>query len=69
MNTPQPPRATYSFRVHVHLEGITAPLEIRAESVNEIKRALRLLAANGLLAGQEDSSAQGEDATFSKEKT
>ncbi len=69
MNTPQPPKASYSFTVQVHLEGVTAPLEIRAESVNEIKRAIRLLAANGLLAGQEDSPAQGEDGTFYKEKS
>ncbi len=33
-------------------EGPTAPLEISADSVNEIKRAMRLLAMNGSLVPQ-----------------
>lgn len=49
MSNPQPPAAHYSLTVHVQLEGITAPLGISAESVNELRKAVRLLQANDML--------------------
>jgi hypothetical protein len=48
MSTIERPAATYSLTVQVQIEGITAPLAITADSVNEIKKAVRLLHANGL---------------------
>ena len=50
--TATPPHATYSMTVSVTLEGITAPMAISASSVNEVRRTVRLLQANGLIAEQ-----------------
>jgi hypothetical protein len=59
--TSQPPHASYSLTVQVQLEGITAPLAISAGSVNELRKAVRLLQANGLLAvSQSTTSTAGE---------
>ena len=50
MATNEPPNARYTLTVQVTLDGITAPLSITADSVNEVKKALRLLDTAGMLA-------------------
>jgi hypothetical protein len=40
---------TYTLTVPVNIDGVTAPLQIHAESMNEVRRAVRLLKENGLL--------------------
>ena len=57
---PTPPQATYSLTVQVQLEGVIAPMAITASSVNEVKKALRLLAANGLLTAQSSNNGKLE---------
>ena len=52
MATHEPPNARYTLTVQVTLDGITAPLSITADSVNEVKKALHLLDTNGMLAAQ-----------------
>jgi hypothetical protein len=47
-----PPQATYTFTVQATIEGVTAPLAIQAASINELRKAVRLLEANQLLAPQ-----------------
>jgi hypothetical protein len=45
----QPPQATYSFTVQANIDGVTAPLQIHGESMNELRHAVRLLKEHGLL--------------------
>ncbi len=59
MSNAQPPAAHYSLTVHVQLEGITAPLAISADSVNELRKAVRLLKENGFIPEQ-PASTNGE---------
>jgi hypothetical protein len=53
MSTPQPLNAHYELTVQVQIEGLSAPLAISANSVNELRRAIRLLRENDMLAEQQ----------------
>ena len=50
MATTEPPNVTYRFVVNATIDGHSAPLSIEGTSINEIRRAVRLLDGNGLLA-------------------
>src|SRR3712207_5562227 len=50
MNTIEPPKAHYSVTLDAQIEGLTLPLQVHAESVNELRKAVRLLRANDMLA-------------------
>jgi len=52
MATIEPPKAHYSVTLDATIEGLTLPLQVHADSVNEIRKAVRLLQANGLLVPQ-----------------
>lgn len=52
MNDTNPPQAAYQLTVQATIEGVTAPLAISAASINELRKAIRLLQANNLLASQ-----------------
>ena len=52
MTTIEPPKATYTITVDATLEGLALPLQVHAESVNDLRKAVRLLQANGLLVPQ-----------------
>ncbi len=45
-----PPAAAYRFTVHASIEGATGPLRIEASSINDLRRAVRSLAAAGMIA-------------------
>ncbi len=45
-----PPAVSYSFQVVACIDGVTAPLRIEASSINELRRAVRNLAATGMIA-------------------
>ncbi len=45
-----PPAASYAFVVTVDLDGTRGPLTIAAESVNELRKAVRNLVAAGMIA-------------------
>jgi hypothetical protein len=49
MSTLEPPNVTYRFVVTATIDGHTAPLSIEGTSINEIRRAVRLLDTNGVL--------------------
>ena len=49
MATNEPPNVTYRFVVNATIDGHSAPLSIEGTSINEIRRAVRLLDTNGLL--------------------
>ena len=49
MATNEPPNVTYRFVVTATIDGHSAPLSIEGTSINEIRRAVRLLDTNGLL--------------------
>jgi hypothetical protein len=51
MSTSEPPNVTYRFVVTATIDGHSAPLSIEGTSISEIRRAVRLLDANGLLDG------------------
>jgi hypothetical protein len=40
---------TYTLTVPVNIDGVTAPLQIHAESMNEVRHAVRLLKENDML--------------------
>ena len=50
MATNEPPNVTYRFVVNATIDGHSAPLSIEGSSINEIRRAVRLLDTNGMLA-------------------
>ena len=52
MSAIERPEATYSMTVQVQIDGMSAPLAITAGSINEIRKAVRLLQANKLLVPQ-----------------
>ncbi len=53
MNTAiERPAATYTVTLDCTLEGLVVPLQVHAESVNDLRKAVRLLQANGLLVPQ-----------------
>ncbi len=52
MNASERPAATYSLTLDATIEGLTVPLQVHAESVNDLRKAVRLLHANGLLVPQ-----------------
>ncbi len=45
-----PPNVSYSLTVHALIDGVTAPLQISGTSISEIRRAVRLLVANDMIA-------------------
>ncbi len=45
----KPPEATYTFHVRATLDGVGGTLDIHTPSVNELKRAIRLLIANAII--------------------
>ncbi len=47
-----PPQAVYALTVQATIEGVTAPLAISSGSINELRKAVRLLQANNFLAPQ-----------------
>ena len=49
MSTNEPPNVTYRFVVTATIDGHSAPLSIEGSSINEIRRAVRLLDTNGML--------------------
>ncbi len=49
MSTIEPPQASYSLTLDVQIEGLTAPLQVSASSMNELRKAVRLLQANNFL--------------------
>ena len=49
MATTEPPNVTYRFVVNATIDGHSAPLSIEGSSINEIRRAVRLLDTNGML--------------------
>ena len=53
LNPSTPPDVTYRFVIHATIDGHTAPLSIEATSLNEIRRAVRLLDGNGMIAEQQ----------------
>ena len=55
-----PPDVTYRFVINATIDGHTAPLSIEGASLNEIRRAVRLLASNGMLAAKNQSQAATE---------
>lgn len=56
-NDQTPPEAAYQLTVQATIEGITAPLAISAGSINELRKAVRLLQANDLLASSQSAPA------------
>ncbi len=50
MATNEPPNVTYRFVVTATIDGHTAPLSIEGTSINEIRRAVRILAEHQMLA-------------------
>lgn len=60
MNTIEPPKAHYSVTLDAQIEGLTLPLQVHAESVNELRKAVRLLRANDMLARQPPSTGNHE---------
>ncbi len=52
MSTTEVPSVTYRFTVQATIDGHSAPLSIEGTSINEIRRAVRLLDTNGMLAAQ-----------------
>ncbi len=52
MATIEPPKVHYSVTLDPTIEGLTVPLQVHAESVNDLRKAVRLLQANGLLVPQ-----------------
>src|SRR3712207_6089556 len=60
MATNEPPNVTYRFVITATIDGQTAPLSIEGTSINEIRRAVRLLDANGMLTSQPASSGKQE---------
>ncbi len=52
MATIEPPKATYSITLDAQLEGLTVPLQVQAESMNDLRKAIRLLQANNFLVPQ-----------------
>jgi len=48
----EPPKATYSITLDATLEGLAVSLQVSAESMNELRRAVRLLQANNFLVPQ-----------------
>ncbi len=43
------PNVSYSFVTHASIDGATGPLAITGASLNEVRKAVRLLQANNLL--------------------
>ncbi len=52
MATVEPPKASYTLILDCTIEGIVAPLQVHAETVNDLRRAVRLLQANNFLVPQ-----------------
>ncbi len=46
------PAATYSITLDCTLEGLAVPLQVHAETVNDLRKAVRLLQANNLVVPQ-----------------
>ncbi len=60
MATSEPPNVTYRFVVTATIDGHSAPLSIEGMSINEIRRAVRLLDTNGLLASTQPAASTDE---------
>ncbi len=56
MSTTEVPAVTYRFVVTATIDGHSAPLSIEGTSINEIRRAVRLLDTNGMLSQQPAAS-------------
>ena len=52
MSTIEPPKVHYSVTIDAQIEGLTLPLQVHAESVNDLRKSIRLLQANGMLVPQ-----------------
>ncbi len=52
MATNEPPKASYTLTLDCTIEGLTAPLQVQADNMNELRRAVRLLQANNFLVPQ-----------------
>jgi hypothetical protein len=67
--SPTPPQATYTITVPITLDNVTAPLQIHAVSMNELKRAVRLLKENGLLVEMAPEPTNGDTPVCHVHKT
>jgi len=52
MGSIEPPKAHYTITLDATIEGLTVPLQVHADSINEIRKAIRLLTASNILVPQ-----------------